>query len=309
MKKQTLGSLIRSLRTQNHMTQAALAHKLGVTDKAVSKWERDISFPDISLFPKLANLLGVTVDDLLNENTEEGCSSRLLQIFEMSHDIRTPLHIILVCVNMARNPREDEKLLLRSLESIRVSGEYLLQSIDHVMQVAGQEPRQGFSGMNPAEGKAGKYPVNVSQLGEYLDEQVTGLTGDPPGQELAGKRILVADDIMVNREIAAEILRQAGAEVNLAQDGRACVDMVESAPSDYYDLILMDIMMPRMDGLEATRRIRQLADPRKASIPIIAVSANVYENDRREALASGMNAFAEKPIFVDKLMKTIQQLL
>lgn len=309
MKKQTLGSLIRSLRTQNHMTQAALAHKLGVTDKAVSKWERDISFPDISLFPKLANLLGVTVDDLLNENTEEGCSSRLLQIFEMSHDIRTPLHIILGCVNMARNHRKDEKLLLRYLESIRVSGEYLLQSIDHVMQVAGQEPRQGFSGINPAEAKAGKYPVNVSQLGEYLDEQVTGLTGDPLGQELTGKRILVADDIMVNREIAAEILRQAGAEVDLAQDGQVCVDMVESAPSDYYDLILMDIMMPRMDGLEATRRIRQIADSRKASIPIIAVSANVYENDRREALASGMNAFAEKPIFVEKLMKTIQQLL
>ena len=93
----TFGSYIRSLRTQNGMTQAQLADRLCVTDKAVSKWERDLSYPDITLFPRLADLLGVTVDDLLRESKNGGQPSRLLQIFEMSHDIRTPLHIILGC--------------------------------------------------------------------------------------------------------------------------------------------------------------------------------------------------------------------
>ena len=118
----TFGSYIRSLRTQNGMTQAQLADRLCVTDKAVSKWERDLSYPDITLFPRLADLLGVTVDDLLRESKNGGQPSRLLQIFEMSHDIRTPLHIILGCANMASLHHEDTALLLRYLESIRISG-------------------------------------------------------------------------------------------------------------------------------------------------------------------------------------------
>ena len=123
----TFGSYIRSLRTQNGMTQAQLADRLCVTDKAVSKWERDLSYPDITLFPRLADLLGVTVDDLLRESKNGGQPSRLLQIFEMSHDIRTPLHIILGCANMASLHHEDTALLLRYLESIRISGEYPLK--------------------------------------------------------------------------------------------------------------------------------------------------------------------------------------
>ena len=130
----TFGSYIRSLRTQNGMTQAQLADRLCVTDKAVSKWERDLSYPDITLFPRLADLLGVTVDDLLRESKNGGQPSRLLQIFEMSHDIRTPLHIILGCANMA---------------SIRISGEYLLQVIDRVMEVTHQEQK------DPAEKASG----------------------------------------------------------------------------------------------------------------------------------------------------------
>ena len=134
----TFGSYIRSLRTQNGMTQAQLADRLCVTDKAVSKWERDLSYPDITLFPKLADLLGVTADDLLHESKDGGQPSRLLQIFEMSHDIRTPLHIILGCANMASLHHEDTALLLRYLESIRISGEYLLQVIDRVMESSAQ---------------------------------------------------------------------------------------------------------------------------------------------------------------------------
>ena len=105
MKQTTFGAIIRSLRKQNHMTQAALADKVGVTDKAVSKWERGISYPDVSIFPVLANVLGVTSDDLLKGCDVEDSPSSLLQIFEMSHDIRTPLHIMLGYVDMARHRR------------------------------------------------------------------------------------------------------------------------------------------------------------------------------------------------------------
>ena len=117
------------------MTQAALADRLGVTDKAVSKWERDVSYPDITLIPRLADLLGVTANDLLGESVNDGQPSRLLKIFEMSHDIRTPLHMILGCVDLAERNKHDEVKLDRYLESIRISGEYLLRSVDELMRV------------------------------------------------------------------------------------------------------------------------------------------------------------------------------
>ena len=140
MKQSTLGSYIRFLRIQNELTQARLADMLGVTDKAVSKWERNVSYPDISLFPKLANILGVNVNDLLKECIDPKQPSRLAQIFEMSHDFRTPLHIILGCVKVAETHAENTEMVLRCLKNIRLAGEYLLQTADRVMQVAGQEP-------------------------------------------------------------------------------------------------------------------------------------------------------------------------
>ena len=161
MRQSALGSVIRSLREQNHLTQAALAEKVGVTDKAVSKWERGISFPDISLFPKLADVLGVTTDDLLKECTDDGQPSRLVRIFEMSHDIRTPLHIILGCAEMAETYHEDTELLMRYLESIRISGEYLLQAVNQAMQV---------TYLDAEEVPSRDYPANLFELSEYLKE-------------------------------------------------------------------------------------------------------------------------------------------
>ncbi len=296
----TLGAYIRSLRLQNRMTQAQLAEKAGVTDKAVSKWERDLSYPDIALFPRLADILGVTVNDLLKESVGEGRPSRLLQILGMSHDIRTPLSIIIGCSNLAELHHEDPERLTYYLESIRISGEYLLRSIDRLMQVTYQEE-------DTADSK--RYPGNVQELGDYLNHRAKARMDALQDFDFSGKRFLVADDIMLNREIAAEILEQAGAVTELAENGKEAVRMLEAAPAGYYDLILMDIMMPEMDGLEATRRIRKLEDPRKASVPIIAVSANVYEKDRKEAAEAGMDAFVEKPIFIDRLFETMTECL
>ena len=89
------GKYIRQLRTDNGMTQAALAARLHVTDKAVSKWERDLSYPDISLFPRLAEVLGVSVSELISAADNGGEPEQLTQIYRVSHDIRTPIHIII----------------------------------------------------------------------------------------------------------------------------------------------------------------------------------------------------------------------
>ncbi|MBO5998549.1 MAG: response regulator [Lachnospiraceae bacterium] len=282
------------------MTQAQLAEKLGVTDKAVSKWERDLSYPDITLFPRLADVLGVTANDLLNECIDEGQVPRLLQIFGMSHDIRTPLHIILSCASMAQIHKDDQEQLMRYLESIRISGEYLLNTIDLLMQMTYRDQKD-ITRL--------RHPATAEELGEYLNERAAARKNALQGYDFKGKRILVAEDIRINQEIAAEILKQTGADVEFADDGQMCFDKIASAAPGDYDLVLMDLKMPNVSGAEATRMIRQLPDPEKAKIPVIAVSADVYEKDRSAALEAGMDGFVEKPIFIDRLLRTMRQFL
>jgi len=125
----------------------------------------------------------------------------------------------------------------------------------------------------------------------------------------AGKRILLAEDNELNAEIAMEILGEAGFEVEHAEDGIICVDMLNKRDSGYYDLILMDVQMPNMDGLKATAVIRQIPDKAKADIPIIAMTANAFEEDRKKCLGAGMNGFIAKPIDIQKLMETLVNIL
>ena len=113
----------------------------------------------------------------------------------------------------------------------------------------------------------------------------------------------------MNREIACEILEEYGFVIDTAEDGTIAVEKMEKAQPGQYDLILMDIQMPLMDGYEATRRIRAMPDPAIAGIPIIAMTANAFEEDRQLALAAGMNEHVTKPIDVPKLMKTLAEIL
>lgn len=302
MKQSTLGSCIRTLRMQNNLTQLQLAELLGVTDKAVSKWERDLSYPDIALFPKLADILGTTVDGLLRECKETCQPSKLLQAFEMSRDIRMPLHIILGCVEIIRNNHDDPEMLQKYLDGIKISGEYMMSMFDRILN---EKCCCGESWEGCCEG----YSISPGNIEKYLQERITCEQIQAQSFSFSGKRILVADDMEINREIAAEMLKQTGAAAEFAEDGQICLEKVESAPAGYYDLILMDVMMPNMDGLEATRKIRQLSDPEKAGIPIIAMTTNVSEKDRDAAMAVGMDAFEEKPIFIDKLFETIGRFL
>ncbi len=125
----------------------------------------------------------------------------------------------------------------------------------------------------------------------------------------AGRRVLLAEDNELNAEIAITILEEAGFQVEHAADGVICVDMMEKAEAGYYDLILMDIQMPNMDGYRATQTIRKLSDPRKANITIVAMTANAFEEDKRNAYQAGMNLHIAKPIKVDELMNALTEIL
>ena len=126
---------------------------------------------------------------------------------------------------------------------------------------------------------------------------------------LKGKRILLAEDNDLNAEIALFILQNMGLEVERVEDGAQCVSRLEQQPSGTYDLILMDVQMPKMDGYEATQAIRALDDKEKAAIPIVAMTANAFAEDRERALAAGMNGHIAKPIDVKKLERVLLQLL
>ena len=130
-----------------------------------------------------------------------------------------------------------------------------------------------------------------------------------PEKNLAGKRFLLVEDNEFNREIAQELLEEAGFEIDTAEDGTYAVEKVKNAKPGEIDLILMDVQMPVMNGYDATRAIRALEDKRLSSIPIIAMTANAFEEDKKMALDSGMNAFVTKPIDVEKLMEAINGIL
>lgn len=127
--------------------------------------------------------------------------------------------------------------------------------------------------------------------------------------EFRGKRILLVEDNELNREIATEILKQAGFIIETAENGKESVEMVASSEPGYYDVVLMDIQMPVMDGYEASREIRKLSDPKLAGIPIIALTANAFEEDKKLAFEAGMNAHVGKPINVPVLFETLKQTL
>ena len=143
-------------------------------------------------------------------------------------------------------------------------------------------------------------------IGEAKTEQT------PPAAKASaftGKKLLVVEDNELNLEIASTLLKEAGFEVDTAENGKIAVEKVEAASADRYDLILMDIQMPEMDGYEATRRIRALPDTKKAALPIVAMTANAFEDDRKNALHAGMNGHIAKPLDIPKLFQVLSELL
>lgn len=124
-----------------------------------------------------------------------------------------------------------------------------------------------------------------------------------------GKKILLTEDNELNREIAVELLKEEGFILDTAEDGTIAVEKMRTAKPGQYDLILMDIQMPIMDGYEATRQIRKLENPETANIPIVAITANAFEEDRQKALEAGMNEHVSKPIDMERLLEIMKKVL
>ena len=148
----------------------------------------------------------------------------------------------------------------------------------------------------------------MSALGQKQTDAVQGLLPDK-NADFKGKHILLVEDNELNREIAQEILREYGFLVDSAENGAVAVEKVSTAAPGSYDLVLMDVQMPIMDGYTATRKIRALDDPARAKLPILAMTANAFDEDRRNALESGMNGFLSKPIVIDDLVQELRKIL
>ena len=152
-------------------------------------------------------------------------------------------------------------------------------------------------------------PLFPSDLHHVLNKCCGKVAAEIAEQEkeyhFAGKKVLLVEDNEMNREIATEILEEDGFKVDTAEDGTIAVQKMENAVPGDYDLILMDVQMPIMDGYEATKRIRAMKDPAKAGITILAMTANAFEEDRQAAITAGMNDFLTKPIEIQKLKETL----
>ena len=127
--------------------------------------------------------------------------------------------------------------------------------------------------------------------------------------DYSGRKILLVEDNELNQEIAVEILREMGFGVDVAMDGVEAVEKMKSAEQGQYDLILMDIQMPHMDGYEAARQIRRIENPAVSGIPIIAMTANAFEDDKKDAFAAGMDGHIAKPIEIPKLRQALSAIL
>ena len=148
----------------------------------------------------------------------------------------------------------------------------------------------------------------MSALGQKPTDAVQGLLPEK-NADFKGKHILLVEDNELNREIAQEILREYGFLVDSAENGAVAVEKVSTAAPGSYDLVLMDVQMPIMDGYTATRKIRALDDPARAKLPILAMTANAFDEDRRNALESGMNGFLSKPIVIGDLVQELHKIL
>ncbi|MDE6260263.1 MAG: response regulator [Oscillospiraceae bacterium] len=156
-------------------------------------------------------------------------------------------------------------------------------------------------------------PLFLSELREVLTapykEMEEKEEQDASVRFLAGKKVLLVEDNELNQEIALTVLEEAGLIVDTADDGTEAVEAIQTAQAGAYDIILMDIQMPVMDGYTAARTIRAMDDPAKAKIPIVAMTANAFEEDRQKAFDAGMDGHVPKPIDIPKLMETLEMIL
>lgn len=159
-------------------------------------------------------------------------------------------------------------------------------------------------------GRGSTFTVTIPhKLAEKKYYEKKGCTAAGSGVDFTGKHVLLAEDNDLNAEIAIALLEEMGFTVERAEDGIICVDMLEQAPAGTFDVILMDVQMPNMDGYKATQIIRRLPDEKKSQIPIVAMTANAFAEDRKKAFVMGMNGHIAKPVDVEQIQETLAGIL
>ncbi len=293
-----LGNFIKRVRVAKGMTQADLARLLHVTDKAVSKWERNLSYPDIRLFPKLADVFEVPVSQLLkkaayeteNDNSEQDDLLSAEDVMDSNSDFRAPIHIIMGSAELVEKYADDPDKMQYYLDLIRLSCQYILENCEFLTE---KHCHQNL--------------MHYDDLVEYYLTHAGRRKN--PDLDLRGKRILIVDNVPINREMMGIFIQGTGAEIDFAENGEQCIRMLTESPAGHYDLILMDIAMPEKDGFNAAKQIRNLPDTGKANIPIVAVNASTRFFDEETAIDAGLNYQFAKPYDLTKMLETLQMLL
>ncbi len=268
---------------------------------------------DHSLIPELLGARALIVDDDINT-----CQSvsKMLREIEMRPDWST----------------SGKEAIIRAKEAYEIADEYKVFIIDYLMpdmngieavrqvrRVIGDEipiivlTAYDWSDFEEEARRAGvtafvSKPIFMSELKSVLTRRKDTEEETERTYDYHGKRVLLVEDNELNREIACAILKDTGMEVDTAVDGTEAVNIMYKADEDEYDLIFMDVQMPRMDGYTATREIRTLTNNKKANIPIVAMTANAFEEDKKKAFEAGMNAHIAKPISIKQISKVLDDI-
>ena len=271
-----------------------------------------------AVIPQLQGLRALVVDDDFNT-----CSSvtKMLSTIGMRPDWTTSGKEAVLRVQLAGEQEDEYAAYIIDWLMPDMNG---LEVVRRIRSIVGDEKliiiltAYDWSDIEEEAREAGvtafcSKPIFLSELRKVLESPFT----DEPEEDIVpedhacfeGKRILLVEDNELNQEITVEILQEAGFVIEVADDGTVAVEKMSQADPGRYELILMDIQMPLMNGYEATRRIRAMDDPEIAGIPIIAMTANAFEEDRQEALEAGMNGHIAKPIDVPKLLELLRELL
>lgn len=221
----------------------------------------------------------------------------------ISHDIRTPLNDITGLTAITRKKIDNKKKVLDNLDKIEKACNEMLNPINEVLNLIDSETKAKKN-----KNKISNKP-STNEISPDIPVAQVISNGPKPERNITGISILIVEDNELNREIAAELLAEQGAIVDVAEDGLVALNKIQNSNPEDYDLVLMDIQMPILDGYEATKAIRAIDNPNISSIPIVAMTANAFETDKDMALECGMNGFVTKPIDMNDLLDTIKDVI
>lgn len=221
-------------------------------------------------------------ENILAKKCDKEGKAKIEFLSKMSHEIRTPMNAIIGMASIAKNMLDDKEKTLDCLEKIDESTKSLIDIVNEMLHI---------------------------KENDYIETDVKESIKEGKQYSFEGKRVLLVEDNELNVEVAKTLLEMVGFEVEVAENGLKAVEIFEENGAGWYNVVLMDIRMPVMDGLEATRRIRISGKKDSRSIPIIALTANAFDEDTQKSIANGMNGHLVKPIDVENLYQVLKELV